>query len=85
MTQQLMVKNKWMPLRSYISEFDQRFADFKTHCAIFHIFADNFCFDEQNAVGVLQTQLIDIRRDSELKVKFGEINGEKKKTSLDNF
>ncbi|XP_034042565.1 general transcription factor II-I repeat domain-containing protein 2-like [Thalassophryne amazonica] len=34
-------------------EFDQRFADFKTHSATFQMFADPFSFDVQNAPSVL--------------------------------
>ena len=38
-------------------EFDNRFADFKTHRATFQIFADPFSFDVQDAPPVLQMEL----------------------------
>ncbi|XP_071059422.1 general transcription factor II-I repeat domain-containing protein 2A-like [Pseudochaenichthys georgianus] len=56
-------------------EFDQRFADFKTHRATFQMFADPFSFDVENVPGVLQMQLIDRQCNSELKAKFREVNG----------
>ncbi|XP_071059499.1 general transcription factor II-I repeat domain-containing protein 2A-like [Pseudochaenichthys georgianus] len=56
-------------------EFDQRFADFKTHRTTFQMFADPFSFDVENVPGVLQMQLIDRQCNSELKAKFREVNG----------
>ena len=56
-------------------EFDQRFADFKTHRATFQIFADPFSFDVQDAPAVLQMELTDLQCNSELKAKFREVSG----------
>lgn len=55
-------------------EFDQRFADFKTHSATFQMFADPFSFDVQNVLSVLQMELTDLQCNSELKAKFREAN-----------
>lgn len=48
-------------------EVDHRFADLKTNRTTF--FADSFSFDVQDAPPVLQVQLIDLQRDSELQPK----------------
>ncbi|XP_076850343.1 general transcription factor II-I repeat domain-containing protein 2A-like [Brachyhypopomus gauderio] len=56
-------------------EFDHRFADFKTHRATFHIFADPFSFDGKDAPPELQMELIDRQCNSELKAKFKEVSG----------
>lgn len=42
-------------------EFDHRFADFKTHRATFHICADPFTFDVEDAPPGLQMELIDLQ------------------------
>ena len=56
-------------------EFDQRFADFKTHIATFQIFADSFSFDVQDAPALLQMDLIGLHCNSKLKAKFREVSG----------
>ena len=56
-------------------EFDDRFADFKTHRATFQMFADPFSFDVQDAPPVLQMELIDLQCTFELKAKFMEMSG----------
>lgn len=56
-------------------EFDQRFADFKTHRATFQIFADPFSFDVEDAPPVLQMELIDLQCNTDLKAKFREVSG----------
>ncbi|KAM9802262.1 tRNA (guanine-N(7)-)-methyltransferase non-catalytic subunit wdr4 isoform X4 [Syngnathus typhle] len=53
-------------------EFDQRFADFKTHRATFQTFADPFSFDVEDAPLVLQMELIDLQCHTDLKAKFRE-------------
>uniref|UniRef100_A0AAQ4RGF6 HAT C-terminal dimerisation domain-containing protein n=1 Tax=Gasterosteus aculeatus aculeatus TaxID=481459 RepID=A0AAQ4RGF6_GASAC len=63
-------------------EFDQRFADFKTHRATFQIFADPFSFDVEDAPPVLQMELIDLQCNTDLKAKFREVSG---KTVLGQF
>lgn len=60
-------------------EFDHRFADFKTHRATFHIFADRFTFDVEDAPPDLQMELIDLQCNSVLKTKFREGSGNTEK------
>ncbi|XP_049430459.1 general transcription factor II-I repeat domain-containing protein 2-like [Epinephelus fuscoguttatus] len=60
-------------------EFDQRFADFKTHSATFQMFSDPFSFDVQNAPTVLQMELIDLQCNSVPKAKFREASGKEDK------
>ncbi|KAK0145575.1 General transcription factor II-I repeat domain-containing protein 2 [Merluccius polli] len=51
-------------------EFDERFADFKAHRDTFQLFADPFSADVESVPSMLQTELIDLQCNSELKTKF---------------
>ncbi|MBN3299698.1 GTD2B protein, partial [Amia calva] len=62
-------------IEKLLQEFDQRFADFKTHASIFQMFADPFSVDVDSAPSVLQMELIDLQCNTELKAKFREAQG----------
>ena len=61
-------------------EFDERFADFKAHSDTLQLFADPFSADVESVPSMLQTELIDLQCNSELKTKFREAQGKADKT-----
>ena len=56
-------------------EFDEGFPDFKAHRDTFQLFADPFSADVESVPSMLQTELIDLQCNSELKIKFREAQG----------
>lgn len=67
-------------IENLLQEFDQRFADFKTHRDTFQLFADPFSADVESVPSLLQMELIDLQCNSELKTKFREAQGQADKT-----